>query len=327
MIAYARRASAILFNVLRHRKDPRPFLLPSNVCPIVPITFRKAGQPYRFVDIESQGLGLDREECIRQIEAQTVGLAGVLYVRPYGALEDISEFYRSARSRGRNLLIIDDRCLCDPDPDGTGVGSEADVTLYSTGMAKPVDVGRGGFAHLGPHLGYSEGRLEFEAEAAETVEQEYKTAVRECRPFEGSGGRWLDTRPPDSSWEQYREEVLRVRPGAAAHRHCLNRVYSEALPNSIQLPPRFHGWRFQIRVPEPKALIDRLEANGLFASRHYASLGRGIFGPGVFPKAEALAASVVNLFNDRHYDRDRAERTVDVVIEHLRQQRGSGWRR
>ena len=321
MIVYARRASAVLFSLLRSREDPRPFLLPANVCPIVPIAFRKAGQPYHLLDVEAEGLGLDREACLRHLEAEPAGVAGVLYVRPYGALEDLSGFFGSLRARGSDLLIVDDRCLCEPDPDGTAGSRGEDVILYSTGRAKPVDVGGGGFAHLRPGLGYSEGSLPFDPAAVEAVERAYQAAIREGRPFRGSGGPWLDIRPPtDIPWERYREEVLRERGRVAVHRRSLNGIYSDGLPEAIQLPPRFHGWRFQIRVPAPDVLLDRLQENGLFASRHYASLGRGIFGPGEFPNAEASAASVVNLFNDRYYDRDRAERTVQAVIEHLRLQ-------
>lgn len=324
MIVHARRASAVLFNLLYHRVDPRPFLLPANICPIVPLTFRKAGQTYRFLDIEERGLGLDRKACRQLLEEDAAGFAGLVYVRPYGTIEDVSAFFRSARSRGRDFLVIDDRCLCSPDPDAVDVSSEADVTLFSTGRAKPVDLGGGGFAHLRPGLDYTEARLEFDAAAVDKIEHEYKTVVRERRPFRGSGGAWLDLGTPDTGWDAYREHILMERGSVAVHRRALNQIYSESLPRSIQLPSRFHGWRFQIRVPDAPGLLDRLSATGLFASRHYASLGHGIFGAGEYPVAEALAKSIVNLFNDLYYDRERAKRTVEVVRDHLRHQAARG---
>ena len=51
MIAFEARASTVLYNLLRSRRDRRPFLLPANVCPIVPLTFRRAGHAFRLVDI------------------------------------------------------------------------------------------------------------------------------------------------------------------------------------------------------------------------------------------------------------------------------------
>ena len=62
MIVFETRASAILYNLLLSLEDPRPFLLPANVCPIVPLTFRKAGRPFCFVDIGGPDLSLDPEQ-------------------------------------------------------------------------------------------------------------------------------------------------------------------------------------------------------------------------------------------------------------------------
>ncbi len=50
------RASAILYNLLVSQKQTKPWLLPANICPIVPITFMKADVPFEFVDISSETL-------------------------------------------------------------------------------------------------------------------------------------------------------------------------------------------------------------------------------------------------------------------------------
>ena len=59
MIAFARRASAILYRMLRGMTDARPFLLPANVCPVVPETFVAAGRPLERIDIEEESLAMD----------------------------------------------------------------------------------------------------------------------------------------------------------------------------------------------------------------------------------------------------------------------------
>ena len=46
---YEIRASTILHNLLRASSQHRPWLLPANVCPIVPLTFLKAGCEFEFV--------------------------------------------------------------------------------------------------------------------------------------------------------------------------------------------------------------------------------------------------------------------------------------
>lgn len=53
---------------------------------------------------------------------------------------------------------------------------------------------------------------------------------------------------------------------------------------------------------------------GLFASSHYASLA-GIMAEGQSPHAEAVADEVINLFNDHHFDGERAEQICRVILE------------
>ena len=60
-IVQAPRASAILYNLLKSRENSEPWLLPANICPIVPITFFKAGVPIEFVDISVENLHMDLE--------------------------------------------------------------------------------------------------------------------------------------------------------------------------------------------------------------------------------------------------------------------------
>ena len=55
-IVQASRASAILYNLLKSQTNTHPWLLPANICPIVPITFFKAGVPIEFVDISAETL-------------------------------------------------------------------------------------------------------------------------------------------------------------------------------------------------------------------------------------------------------------------------------
>lgn len=259
MTVFAPRASAILRDLLQG--DDRPFLIPANVCSIVPETFREAGRAFELVDIEAETLEIDTVACLDRLPA-----GGLLFVRPYGRERDVDPFFRALKEAQPDLLLIDDKCLCRPDCEGLGISPWADATLFSTGYAKHVDLGYGGFAHL------------------------------------KQGG--------EIPWDEHRrrteEELLR----ADEHKARLNSIYS-ALPPEIRLPPEFQAWRFHIRVPEPDRLVESLFAAGLFASRHYPPLQEG------FPVAERLHGEIVNLFNDRYFDEERAERAVSVVLRHL----------
>lgn len=281
MIAFQRRASAVLFNVLRAHTDQRPFLLPANVCPIVPATFKAAARRFEFVDIGAPWLAMDTQQCLELVRTNAFG--GVLFARPYGSERDPSRFFSALRAVQPELVIIDDKCLCRPDCDGTSVLPLADVTLFSTGRAKFVDLGDGGFGHIRAGLAYRRGR---------------------------GPADWLDLRVPEVSWDEYRRRTLDAEHAAATHKRELNAIYAGAIPDQVQLAAELQQWRFNIRVPESERLVAELFAQGLFASRHYPPLGE-------FPVATQLHAEIVNLFNDRYFTSQQARRAAELVVRHL----------
>jgi hypothetical protein len=312
VILFEKRASGILYNLLRTLPGTRPFLLPANVCPAVPLTFRKAGRDFRVIDIDGQDLGLDRRRCLEAVREQPDAWEGVIYVRPYGAVtEDVDDFFQALKGLRPDLLIVDDRCLCVPDCDGADLAPDADVTLFSTGRTKLVDLSFGGFAHCRDGIPYRRWESSYSDVALVEVTLRYKKALAQ-RTFCTSGKEnWLQLSPPDVAWQSYRSAVEDALPRAAAHRRELNAIYN-TLPVEIRLPDRFQHWRFHILVPEPDRVVEALFAAGLFASRHYASLG-GVFCAERFPEAEWIHQRIVNLFNDRYFDPAQAARAVEVV--------------
>src|SRR5512135_1457121 len=108
----APRASSILYDVLVSRSEQRPFLLPANICPIVPITFLKARVPFEFVDISAGNLHMDLEQAEALIRKRNLG--GLLYAHTYGETSTPDEFFGLIRDISPGLVVIDDRCLCLP---------------------------------------------------------------------------------------------------------------------------------------------------------------------------------------------------------------------
>ena len=76
-IIQAPRASAILYHLLVSQEEKHPWLLPANICPIVPITFLKARIPFEFVDISAETLHMDLEQVEDSIKTRKYG--GLLY--------------------------------------------------------------------------------------------------------------------------------------------------------------------------------------------------------------------------------------------------------
>jgi hypothetical protein len=80
-ILQAPRASAILYSILIADEEKRPWLLPANICPIVPITFLKARVPFQFVDISARTLHMDLDQAEASIKERKFG--GLLYAHTY----------------------------------------------------------------------------------------------------------------------------------------------------------------------------------------------------------------------------------------------------
>ena len=103
----SQRASAILYNYLSGNHFDKPFLLPANVCPVVPLSFMKAGVGFEFIDID-ESHAMSTEKCLTAIEAGKY--SGLVFVHAYGKKYDNKEFYRAVKSLDQNLCIIDDCC-------------------------------------------------------------------------------------------------------------------------------------------------------------------------------------------------------------------------
>lgn len=316
-IVHERRASAILYNLLRSLPRPGRVLLPANVCPVVPLACLKAEREIELIDIDPEILAPDADACRRRLEASPERYAGMVYVHPYGAVRKVEGVFADLREAAPGLLVIDDRCLVAPDPDAPLVPG-ADCVLYSVGYAKPVDLGSGGFARLVDEVAYARHDEPFDPAALERAEAAYEEAIASRRAIapEVWRGDWLDLRPPERSWPDLREAIEEALPRIDGHRARLNEIYRRRIPESARLGEEYEGWRFQVLTAEPDQLVDGLFAAGLFASRHYASLG-GVFAEGRFPAAESLHGRIVNLFNDLYYDTEKAAATAERVARHL----------
>ncbi len=288
------RAAHVLQNLSRAAGDAKPFLVPSNICEVVPKSLAAVGRPVHFVDIDPRDLVMDRERCLSLLSDHPAQFAGVVFVRTYGAETHEEPFFARVKSVAPQALLIDDKCLCRPACSGEQLCPSADATVFSTGYAKHVDLSGGGFAHLAPAVAYVE-----------------------------------DSSTPTPIWPAYRDRILSALVESDRHKRALNAIYVAGLPRRIQLPELFQHWRFNIMVDKSAQLVESLFAAGLFASRHYCPASGASHRA---PVAEQLHRRIVNLFNDRYYTEAQARQTVDVV-RRLHQIGGPtpsdipGWRR
>ena len=312
-VVQAPRASAILYSLLVHREGKSPWLLPANICPIVPITFLKAPTPFRFVDISSSTLHMDLGQAEELIESRKIG--GLLYAHTYGEASTPNEFFESMKRRVPDLMIIDDRCLCSPDLE-FDPANKADIQLYSTGYAKIVDLNFGGYAFIRDAVDYQPAHLSFNPQDHEKIESAYKGAISQRKKFVYQDSDWLETYTPVPAWDEYCGQIQNTLADSLKHRASLNQIYASTLPVEIQLSAPYQTWRFNIRVKDKQRVLDAIFSSGLFASSHYASLA-GIMDDGKAPEAEALANRIINLFNDHHFSLDQAEQVCKIIVENL----------
>ena len=313
-IAFEQRAATVLYQLLRSRRDERPWLLPSNVCPIVPLTFLKAGASVEWIDIDPETLCMDARELLHRVTQHPDRYAGTLFVHTYGRLQPVKGLIAAMHQVSPESLFIDDRCLDFPQfhPPTSG----ADVTLFSSGYAKPVDIGFGGFAYVDETIPYEREQLDFNDEALTTITQRYKEAIAAERPIRNADGDWLDTGVPEISFDDYRSRVEASTVIAKRHRERLRAIYSERIPSRYLISAG--EWRTHIRIPERDRFLRSLFEAGLFAGDHYAPVST-LFGETPAPVASALHAEIVNLFDDRYYSPEQAERSCALLKDHLAQ--------
>ena len=270
----AYRGNRILYNFVKANAINGTAILPANICASVPETLHYAGMNIRFVDIDVSSLCMDTAAAIYLVQDASL----LIYVHTYGVESIPDAFFAEAKKRNPNLFIIDDRCLCVPELEAKAhEHSLADLVLYSLGPKKFVVMEHGAIGFVSTRCRYEE--IE-EHSFFEPIDYTFNKAAVESR-----------------------REELRV------YKQKLNDIYSELLPQSIQLLDIYHHWRFNIRVENKAAIMQALTDNGLFASGHYKPLADNC------PVAQDLYEHVINLFNDTYYTEEQARRTCEIICK------------
>lgn len=312
------RASIILFNVLSNLKDKhKPFLLPANVCPIVPLTYLKAGVPFEFIDIDTDTLCLNEQIAITKLATNAYG--GIHYVRTFGTENNPYNFFARAKSLILDLFVIDDKCLNIPEFRITGLPKNIDLEIFSTGYSKYVDIGWGSFGYLQPQYAYQRRQLPYKLNDLEKLTVSIKKSLEENKVYSYKDTDWLGDTSFSNNPMEYQQLIESQVDSIRKHKSAINALYADELPKEIQLPLDFQNWRFNIRVPRRKELLENIFAAGLFASAHYSSVAQ-LFGQPKALYAEKDNVDILNLFNDFRFDADKANRTVALIRKHLMEQ-------
>ena len=312
VVTTAQRASGLLY-AYAQGMPAGTWLVPANSCPDVPATLIAAGHRVETVDVQSSTLVIDGELLRERVARGPV--RGILVISSYGLTEIAwtHSLWSELKSLQPDLKIVWDRCLGYPELASRELLEVVDMELFSTGRAKSLDLGRGGWAVTRQPLKACE--RAFQQEDLEAWEAQIKHHRGLGTPLaqQSIHCHWLNTGPvaPD-----YLDQVPSGLGEAVSHRTSLNHIYACALPPEACLPDSFQHWRFNLLTNERETLLQTLFANGLWASGHYQDVSP-MFGLTPCPVTRGLGRHVVNLFTDGTYNRERAERTAGLVREHL----------
>ena len=232
----------------------------------------------QFAGLSVQFLDLQAETlCMNQEvalrEAKDANM--LIFVHTYGIEYEFTAFFQQLREVNPDLIIVDDKCLCLPDLDVKD--SAADLVLYSTGEKKMVNLGGGAIGYLADKWQYDE------------------IAVEGCDCLS------------NELWLLDPKQLYLKMDTIIAHKEKLNTIYRANLPEAIQLPDAFQHWRFNILVQNKEEILAALQAGGLAAESVYASQSEECL------LASNLHAYVINLYNDKSFTLEQAEKVCEVI--------------
>lgn len=305
---FANRACGILYRFIKQNRGR--YLMPANVCPVVPLTFQLAEVDFDFVDIDEETLCINEQTSLAL--ARSGRCNGLVFVHTYGTQYNPQLFFRQLKSCQSSFRIVDDKCLCAPS--FSVPQTEADLTLFSTGYAKYVDLGKGGFGFLCNEFELSDEPLQYDGYDIEPI---YKNAFAKKEKIGYVSSRWLDAYVTYHNNDEYRQCVECEMGRMKTHKQMINDIYKEQLSAVKTLSDDFNQWRYNILVENKHVVLKKLFEAGLFASSHY-QLSSRLFVDGYFPNAQKLYDKVINLFNDKYFTCEKAKKAAKETIRAIR---------
>jgi len=279
MTLFEDRAATVLYNVLTNIKQKK-FLLPQNVCPIVPDTFLRANKEFEFVDISLATLCMDEDLAFQKI-VDDKSIDGILFVKTFGIEFDVEPFYKKIKKYNKEIFIIDDMCPSVQRFDCVIENSFADLKLFSTGYSKYIEMGYGGYGF---------------------VKKDYFKEI-------------FEDKTTQTSFVKYKQIIQEKIPLMQQHKSTLNRLYKEKIDIKYHLGEVWNGWRFSLLVENKEEILEAIfKVDGLFASSHYPQVDYNyVKNPMQNSNTNIIHSKIINLFNDFRYDIDKAEQTIEII--------------
>ena len=284
MILFEDRASTVLYKVLSVIENKK-FLLPLNICPIVPDTLIKANKEFEFIDISLDTLCMSQNKALKKIQDDN-SIDGILFVKTFGIEFNIQPFYKKIKEINNDVFIIDDMCLCVPRFNYDIENSYADMSFFSSGYSKYVDIDYGGYGFIED----KKFRKNFQDVSKNKYFLEYKKTI-----------------------------IDRIKP-IKMHKDELNCIYKANIPRKYHLGNEFTNWRFSFLADNKDEILQAIfNKENLFASSHYPQIDYEYKdNPMQNSNVNKIHKNIINLFNDFRFTKEQAYLVTEIVKQHIR---------
>lgn len=260
---------------LRNEKKINSVIIPVNICKEVYTAFVGNNFDVNFIDIDNE-LIPDKsqvENILKENQNQIF-----IFNHTYGnEFIPINDFIR-LKNQFPNLIIIDDRCLCEPLFKNFKVSNYVDLTVFSTGSKKQCDIGYGGYGFLNKNHN----------ELAK---------------------KWIN----DFEVESYIKKIESQKNRLRILKNQNIKLIESNLSGEIKiLPKRFNNWRFNLLINNKDFVLKKLFDNNLFASNHYKVLDteNKDF---KYKNATYLHSHIINLFIDEYTNQDMIKKSIEII--------------
>jgi len=285
-------------------------LLPSNICHDVFFLLKHIGATIKFIDIDRKEFEINKEIVLKNImiNSQTM----LLWNHSYGNPHVPYDFFIDVKKKKSDTIIIDDRCLCNPAYHASNINdSYIDLIIYSTGLRKQVDLKFGAWGLINSKYDIPKNLYDFDPDLHNklkvllfnNLQNDFFVYVKHA---------WIELDLENYSHDTYHVDILKENNRWIHHKKELSEIYYQELDKAYFVHERFNEWRVNILVKNKLDIIKHLFQNDLFASNHYLSIG-SIVSKKKFPVAEWLHKHILNLFIDKHYTKEMAYKTSDII--------------
>ena len=118
------------------------------------------------------------------------------------------------------------------------------------------------------------------------------------------------------NYDNYKNKILFKLPKISKHKKTINSLYIKNISREAQLSEDYHNWRFNILVNNKNELIKSIFKKNLFVSNHYYPISK-LINKGSCPNSDMIFNHIINLFNDKRYNKNMALSTIDIINNHI----------